>query len=82
MHELLTILRNCAIYQEFVGRRDLRPGTLVNVDETTAERLVKSGYARRLVEPAPLFVDATKPPERPKKARKRGSDGGSSDVAR
>jgi len=77
MHELLVILRNCAVHEEWSGRRDLRPGTLYNADERTARWLLVKGFARRLVQPAPLFVDATAPPTKPKRGRKKegSSDG-------
>lgn len=80
MHELLMILRNCAVHEEWVGRRMLRPGAIYNADEPTARRLVSAGYAMRVVEPAPLFVDASAPPRKPKRTgRKRATDGGISD---
>ena len=80
MHHLLTIIRNVSVHEDFVGRRDLRPGAIYNADETTARRLIDGGYARLLVQPSPLFVDATTPPERPKKSRRR-NDGSSSDLS-
>lgn len=67
MHDLLVILRNCAIHEPGVGRRDLRPGAIINANEAVARTLVSKGYARHVVEPAPLFVDSTRPPEKPKK---------------
>jgi hypothetical protein len=80
MHELLVILRNCAVHEEWSGRRDLRPGTIYNADERTARWLLDRGFARRLVQPAPLFVDATAPPVKPKRiTKKRETDGGISD---
>jgi hypothetical protein len=80
MHELLVILRNCAVHEEWSGRRDLRPGTIYNADERTARWLLDRGFARRLVQPAPLFVDATAPPVKPKRStKKREPDGGISD---
>ena len=71
MQDLLMCLRNCAVFVPGSGRRELRPGTVFNADESTAERLVAGGYARRLVEPAPLFVDSTKPPKAPKRIRSK-----------
>jgi hypothetical protein len=67
--ELLICVRNCAVHQDGVGRRELRPGTTFNANATTAERLVSAGYARRLIEPAPLFADSTSTPKPPKKSR-------------
>lgn len=74
MHDLLMILRNCAIHEPGVGRRDLRPGAIINASEEVARTLVSKGYARHVVEPAPLFVDSTRPPDKPKK-RSRSNDG-------
>lgn len=80
MHELLVILRNCAVHEEWTGRRILRPGAIINADEATARRLLSGGYAMRVVEPAPLFVDASAPPRKPKKNRnQRANDGGIGD---
>jgi hypothetical protein len=78
MHELLVILQNCAVHEEWSGRRNLRPGAIYNADERTARWLLEKGFARRLVEPAPLFVDATAPRLKPKRGRKEGGspDGG------
>jgi hypothetical protein len=74
MHDLLVILRNCAIHEPGTGRRDLRPGTIINASESVAKVLVSKGYARHVVEPAPLFVDSTRAPEKPKK-KTREPDG-------
>lgn len=79
MHELLMILKNCAVHEQWSGRRMLRPGAIINADEPTARRLVSTGYAMRVVEPAPLFVDASAPPRKPKRSSKRATDGGISD---
>ncbi|NDF13230.1 MAG: hypothetical protein EB060_10520 [Proteobacteria bacterium] len=69
MHDLLKIVRNISVFDPKSGRRDLRPGTIWNCDEKTADRLVSGGFAVRMIEPAPLFVDSTTTPERPKKRR-------------
>lgn len=71
MQDLLICVRNCAVFVPGSGRRELRPGTVFNADERTASRLVDGGYARRLVEPAPLFVDSTSPPRTPKRGKKK-----------
>lgn len=71
MQDLLICERNCCVFVPGSGRRELRPGTLFNADDITASRLVKDGYARRLVEPAPLFVDSTTPPKPPKRGRSK-----------
>lgn len=71
MQDLLICVRNCAVFVPGSGRRELRPGTVFNADERTASRLVDGGYARRLVEPAPLFVDSTLPPRTPKRGKKK-----------
>ena len=67
MHDLLIDLRPCAVYDPGTGRRDLRPGTVVNLAPDLADKAVARGVARRLVEPAPLFVDSERPTKRPKK---------------
>ena len=80
MQELLIILRNCCVHEPWVGRRSLRAGAIYNADDATARRLLDGGYARRAVQPAPLFVDATTPPVKPKKKGKEPrTDGRSSD---
>ena len=63
MHDLLMILRNCAIHENGVGRRDLRAGAIVNATPEVARKLIEKGYAKHVVKPAPLFVDSTRPPE-------------------
>lgn len=73
MHELLTIIRNCAVHEEWSGRRELRPGAVYNADERTAKMLIERGFARRVIQPAPLFVDATAPAVKPTKRRKKES---------
>jgi hypothetical protein len=55
----------------------MRPGAIYNADENTARMLVERGYAMRVVEPAPLFVDSTAAPGKPKKAKRRDSTDGS-----
>ena len=77
MHELLMIVRNCAVHDPGCGRRVMRPGAIYNADENTARILVERGYAMRVVEPAPLFVDSTAAPGKPKKAKRRDSTDGS-----
>jgi hypothetical protein len=74
MHDLLIILRNCAIHEPGVGRRDLRPGAIINAREDVARNLIAKGYAKHVVAPAPLFVDSTSPPERPKKKSRSNDD--------
>lgn len=70
MQDLLICERNVCVFVEGTGRRELRPGTVFNADEATAERLVSGGYARRLIKPAPLFVDSTAAPKAPKRGKK------------
>lgn len=70
MPDLLVILKNCSVHEEWSGRRDLRAGTIYNADERTAKWLLERRFAKRLVEPAPLFVDATAPPRKPTRSRK------------
>lgn len=69
MHELLRIVRNISVFDPAIGRRDLRPGCIWNADEATASRLIAGGYAVRVIEPAPLFVDSTAATDKPKKRR-------------
>ena len=71
MHALLVVLRNCSIH-EGGRRRDLRPGTIINATEELARTLVSKGYARHVIEPAPLFVNSTDPPKKPKKEKTHG----------
>ena len=77
MHDLLMVVRNCAIYQPGVGRRNLRPGTIINLEQSVAEHLVRKGYLERVVSAAPLFAQATDPPKKPMRKRKEPkTDGG------
>lgn len=77
MHDLLMVVRNCAIYQPGVGRRNLRPGTIINLEQSIAEHLVRKGYLERVVSAAPLFAQATDPPKKPMRKRKEPKpDGG------
>lgn len=71
MQDLLICLRNCAVFVPGSGRRELRPGTVFNADESTATRLEQGGYAKRLIQPAPLFVDSTAAPKAPKRGKKK-----------
>lgn len=77
MHDLLIVLRNCSVYQPGVGRRDLRPGTVVNLDPSIAATMVAKGYMERVAPAAPLFAQATdaprKPMRKPKEPRTDGS---------
>jgi hypothetical protein len=79
MHDLLIVLRNCAIHVDGVGRRDLRAGTIVNVSHEAAKTLVSKGYAKHAIEPAPLFVDSTRLNQTPKKKPRR-ADGRSDEL--
>jgi hypothetical protein len=77
MHDLLIVIKTCAVYQVGVGRRELRPGTIVNLEPALAESLVKKGYLERVATAAPLFVQATDPPKKPmRKPKERKPDGG------
>jgi hypothetical protein len=71
MRELLIVRRNCAVWEALHGRRDLRPGCIVEVDERIAEKLVASGSAERLVKPAPLFEDAAQLAAVPKRRQRK-----------
>jgi hypothetical protein len=71
MRNLLVIRRNCAVWEALHGRRDLRPGCIVEVDERIAEKLVASGSAERLVQPAPLFEDAAQLAAVPKRRQRK-----------
>ena len=76
MHDLLIVLRNCSVDQPGTGRRELRPGTVVNLDAELAARLVAKGYLERVVAAAPLFAQATDPPKKPMRKPKESNDGG------
>jgi hypothetical protein len=71
VHDLLIVLRPFSVFDPGTGRRELRPGTIVNLAPDLADKAVAKGIARRLIEPAPLFVDSERPTKRPKK----GNDG-------
>ena len=71
MRELLVIRRNCAVWEALHGRRDLRPGCIVEVDERIAEKLVASGSAERLVKPAPLFEESAQLAAVPKRRQRK-----------
>jgi hypothetical protein len=75
MHDLLIVLRPFSIYDEARGRRELRPGTMVNLSSDLADRMVKQGYAQRVAAAAPLFAESTDPPRKPMKARKEPKRG-------
>lgn len=75
MHDLLIVLRNFSVHDPGVGRRDLRPGTIVNLAPEIAEKAVARGYAKLLIEPAPLFADSERATEKPKKRTKKETDG-------
>lgn len=77
MHDLLIVLRNCSVYQAGIGRRDLRPGTIVNLEPSIANALVRKGYLERVAPAAPLFVQASDPPKKPiRKKKEPKTDGG------
>jgi hypothetical protein len=92
MHDLLIVLKPFSVYDPSTGRRDLRPGTRINLSSDLADRFVREGYAQRVVAAAPLFADSTDPPEKPMRKRKepkRGDrhkhphdPGGAEDMAR
>lgn len=67
MHDLLIVLRPFAVYDPGTGRRELRPGTVVNLSPDLAEKAIARGIAKRLIEQAPLFVDSERPTRKPKK---------------
>ena len=67
MHDLLMVLRTFSVADPATGRRELRPGTIVNMESSLADWAVREKLARRLVEPAPLFVDSERPRGKPKK---------------
>ena len=70
MHDLLIVLRNFCVYQQGIGRRELRPGTVINLDAHTASKLIAKGYLE-LVKAAPAVVEqATEPPPKPMRKQK------------
>ena len=70
MLDLLIVLRPFSIYDPATGRRDLRPGTRINLETSIAEPWVRSGHLERVVAAAPLFASSTDPPKRPMKKTK------------
>lgn len=71
MRDLLVIRRNCAVWEALHGRRDLRPGCIVEVDSAIAEKLVADGSAERLVKPAPLFEESAQLAAVPKRRQRK-----------
>lgn len=71
MHEVLVILQPVSLQPDGEVRREYRPGAIVNADERTAERLIRQGVARRLIQAAPLFVDATDASRAPKRRQRK-----------
>jgi hypothetical protein len=67
MHDLLIVLKPLSIADARFGRRELRPGTRINLDPILAAKLIKSGHLERVNVAAPLFADATDPPVKPMK---------------
>lgn len=71
MRDLLVIRRNCAVWEPLQGRRDLRPGCIVEVEARIADRLIASGCAERLVNPAPLFEESAQLAAVPKRRQRK-----------
>ena len=70
MLDLLVVLKPFSIYDSRTGRRDLRPGSRINLDAEVAEPWIRSGHLERIVAAAPLFTSSTDPPRRTMKGKK------------
>lgn len=70
MLDLLIVLRPFSIYDPRTGRRDLRPGSRINLDPEIAESWIRSGHLERIVAAAPLFASSTDPPKKTMKRKK------------
>jgi hypothetical protein len=70
VHDLLIVIKECAIADPVYGRRILRVGCMVNMTPEAARPYVQKGHMRLLSEAAPLFAQATDPPMKPKKRAK------------
>lgn len=71
MRDLLVIRRNCSVWEALYGRRDLRPGCIVEVESSIAEKLIADGSAERLVRPAPLFEESAQLAAVPKRRQRK-----------
>lgn len=71
MHnDLLIVLKPFSIADTRTGRRELRPGTAVNLDLPNLEELIRRGYLKRIAPAAPLFAESPATAPKPMK-RKR-----------
>lgn len=69
-HDLLVVLKPFCIADPRSGRRELRPGTAVNLDGPNIEDLIRRGYLKRIAPAAPLFAESPSAALKPMK-RKR-----------
>ena len=71
MHaDLLIVLKPFSIADTRTGRRELRPGTAVNLDLPNLEELIRRGYLKRIAPAAPLFAESPENAVKPMKRRK------------
>lgn len=70
MHDLLIVVKECAIFDPIYGRRILRVGCTVNMTPEAARPYVEKGHMKVVSAAAPLFAQATDPPRKPKKKAK------------
>lgn len=75
MHDLLMVLKPLSIHIDGVGRRNMRPGAIVEVDPTLADQLVRKGYCSRVQPAAPLFAQEPEQPAKPMRRRKEPPNG-------
>lgn len=75
MHDLLMVLKPVSVYEPGVGRRNMRPGAIIEVDPTLADQLVRKGYCQRVQPSAPLFAQEPEAPTKPMKRRKEPPNG-------
>ena len=70
-HDLLIVCKPFSINDPHRGRRDLRPGTAVNIEDgAQVDDLIRRGYLRRISESAPLFAESTENSAKPMRKRK------------
>lgn len=69
-HDLLIVLKPFSIADPNRGRRDLRPGTAINMEGPRVDELIRRGYLKRIAEAAPLFAESTATAAKPMKAKK------------
>lgn len=68
--DLWLVLRPFGIHDPRTGRRDLRPGTVVNLAGKETASLERRGYIRLVARAAPLFTDSPNQASAPMKKRR------------